>query len=281
MTFYRSVFAFRDASLAMRNVFVAVVLLIACTPALAHDYYLLPETFTPEVSKPVVVRLHLGDGFTPEGEKPFAPKLASTFQLVGAKQTRDLLKELPDEVKGPAIKFNEKGTWWLRLDRLPRQITLDADKFNSYLAEEGLQTVLEQRRKDKEDKLPGRERYSRCLKCLLQVDNVRDDTTTNPLGQKLEIVPQAHPGMVAKGKTLAVKVLFDGTALPEVAVTAYRREGEKVHKQALRTDKDGVAKVQLDAGGVWLVRLVHMVRCADRKEADWESYWSALTFSVP
>jgi len=265
----------------MRNLLVVVGLLTSISAGYAHDYYLLPDTFTPAVNKPVVVRLHLGDGFTSDGEKAFDPRLASTFQLVGPKHTMDLNKEWREEVKAPTLKLSDKGTHWLRLDRLPRQITLDAEKFNSYLADEGLQSILEQRRKEKEDKEPGRERYSRCLKCLLQADDVRDEAATKPLGQKLEIVPQTHPAAVAKGKTLAVTVLFDAKPLADVALTAYRREGDKVHKQTLRTDKEGVASVRIDGGGVWLLRLVHMQGCPDRKEADWESYWSALTFRVP
>jgi hypothetical protein len=38
--------------------------------------------------------------------------------------------------------------------------------------------------------------------------------------------------------------------------------------------------LKIDHSGEWIVRLVHLRRCSEPKEADWESFWAALTFGV-
>ena len=48
----------------------------------------------------------------------------------------------------------------------------------------------------------------------------------------------------------------------------------------LTTAKDGTAEVKISHAGKWLVRMVHMRRCADRDEADWESFWTSLSFAI-
>ena len=37
---------------------------------------------------------------------------------------------------------------------------------------------------------------------------------------------------------------------------------------------------EIDHAGEWIVRLVYLRRCEEPEEADWESFWSAMTFGV-
>ena len=53
----------------MRYSLAILALFAFAAIACAHDYWLLPATFTPEVGKPVSLALHVGDHFTTEGEK--------------------------------------------------------------------------------------------------------------------------------------------------------------------------------------------------------------------
>jgi uncharacterized GH25 family protein len=179
------------------------------------------------------------------------------------------------------ITFDKPGSWWVALERERKTIRLEADKFNDYLAEEGLDKILEQRRVLGEDRKPGRERYSRYLKCLLQVGAKSDDTWKKRADHRLEIEPVADPLSVKAGTAFKVRVLFEGKPLANVPLFALHREGEKVSRQKVTTAMDGTADVKLTHSGLWLIRLVHMRRCPDQEEADWESFWSALTFAVP
>jgi hypothetical protein len=49
----------------------------------------------------------------------------------------------------------------------------------------------------------------------------------------------------------------------------------------MTTDKMGQITMKIDRNGSWLVRLVNMQRCqTDCGEADWESFWGAISFGV-
>jgi hypothetical protein len=257
------------------------LLLLTAGPARAHDYWFMPETFFPAPRADVALRLHVGDHFVSEAERPFAKKPTLRFQLFHGKETLDLAP-LSREDKTPfaRVTVRSAGTHLIALDRASHLITLDADKFNRYLAEEGLDAVLAERRKAGEDKLPGRERYSRYLKSLLQVGAERDDTARKVLGQRLEIVPQANPYRLKPGDLLTVRVLFEGKPLAGARVFALRRQGDKTHTQKATTSAEGLATVKLDAAGPWLIRLVHLRRAVKDADADWESFWAALTFAL-
>jgi uncharacterized GH25 family protein len=177
------------------------------------------------------------------------------------------------------LTFDREGTHWVGLERDRKTIRLEAAKFNEYLKEEGLDSILDQRRLAKEDDRPGRERYSRYIKCLIQCGN-GDRCWEKTLGHRLEIVPLADPNSIKVGSTLKVRVQFEGKPLADVAVFALHRKDEKTSTDRQRTNAEGIATFRLTDAGPWLVRLVHMRRCPDREEADWESFWGAMSFAV-
>ena len=87
------------------------------------------------------------------------------------------------------------------------------------------------------------------------------------------------------GDTLQVRILFEGKPLVGARVFAYDQSGgqskSQIHEQSARTSGDGVVAFKLGHPGEWLVRLVHMRRCAaDCAEIDWESFWGAYSFGI-
>lgn len=258
-----------------------LLLLLLPMPALAHDYWLEPETYFPVAGKVMILKLHVGDDFVSEMERPFQKKPTVKFDLIGAKKKLDLLPEGEDG-KTPVARVTipTPGTYLMAMERAPQTIRLEAEKFNRYLTEEGLENILAQRKQAGEEKQEGKERYSRYLKCLVQAGDPRDDTFKQVLGLKLEIVPQVHPYSLKPGDSLAVLILFDGKPLKGVRLFAHHRKDGKTETQALTTSDAGLATLKLPQAGPYLVRLVHMRRCTDKGESDWESFWGALTFAV-
>jgi uncharacterized GH25 family protein len=258
-----------------------VSLLLAALPGAAHDYWLVPDAFFVKPGDETALHLHVGDDFVSEKERPFQKTPIVRFNLVHGKETMDLIPlGVEDKTPFAKVALKKAGTYLVRMDRSPQKIELDPEKFNKYLADEGLDAILEQRKKLGEDKQPGRERYSRCLKSLLQCGDERDATATAAVGQTLEIIPLDNPYSLKGGDTLKVRVLFDGKPLKGAKVFAHRRAGDKVTTQAATSDADGTAAFKLDGEGSYLVRLVHMRRCAGVEGVDWESFWAALTFGM-
>lgn len=257
------------------------MLLTAASPAAAHDYWLEPDTFFPQLNSSVALRLLIGDGFVNEQERPFQKKLTLRLELIGAGKTTDLAA-LAEEGRKPLAKvhIDKPGCYWVVLDRDWAYLTLEAKKFSAYLLEEGLQNILDERAKAKEMNQPGKERYRRYLKCLLRAGAESDDAWKRTFGQALEIVPLANPAGLKVGDTLHVKVLFEGKPLTKAPTFAHARSGKDVNRTALKTDQQGIAAIPLKSTGPWLVRLVHMRRCTADAKVDWESHWSSFTFSL-
>jgi uncharacterized GH25 family protein len=259
---------------------VGLLLAVFAAPGAAHDYWIEPDDFSPPVGKAVAVRVFVGDRFKSEGERPFQKKPTVSLRLVSSGKTIDLAAAA-QEGKTPMtdIICPQKGNYWVALERAPVAITLAADKFNRYLEDEGLAAIVAERRRTKEEGKPGRERYARSLKCLLRAGEASDETWKRILGHRLEIVPLADPH-AAPGGMLKVRLLFEGKPLPNATLFALCKDGKKVTQQRRTTTVDGSTEVRLAGKGTWLLRLVHMRRCTSRADADWESFWTSLTFEL-
>jgi uncharacterized GH25 family protein len=258
-----------------------LVLVVLTTAARAHDYWLQPATFTPAAGKPVALSLHVGDGFVSEIERAFQKKPTLHFHLHSGSDSIDLAASAREGDK-PLARFTcpRSGTCLIAMERDAQLITLAAKKFTAYLAEEGLQGVLADRKKRGEADTPGRERYRRYLKCLVRAGGKGDDTWKKSAGHKLEIVPLTDPTGLKAGETWKVRIVFDGKPLAGARVTAYSGAGAKVKNRTATTTAAGEARFTLDESGPYLVRLVHMRRATGDREADWHSFWAALTFAI-
>ena len=267
----------------MKRLAILVALfLLASGKTDAHDYWMQPNNFFAKPKEKISVRLFVGDVFNPEIERGFSKKPTTRFELISTGQATIPLLPLGVENKKPfsELRLAKGGDYWLVMDRRPRYIKLTAEKFNKYLAHEGLTNILEERRRLKEDKKPGLERYGRHLKCLLRVGAGDGKTWKEIVKQRLEILPLSNPATKKPGDTLNVRILFEGKPLAKAPLFAYNKSVKGIGKQALHTNEQGIAELRITGRGTWLVRLVHMRRCVDSKEADWESFWGAMSFGI-
>src|SRR5262245_1849321 len=270
----------------MNRALCAIAALLAgAGGALAHDYWLVPETFTPKKGEEVKVRMFVGDGFEAEKEIEYSSKKTTALELITAKAK---VKEFPDLKDGtkPTVSFkmDAMNTAVLRIDRGWSSITLKADKCTEYLKEEGLEHIIKARSVAGEADADGKERYRRCLKTILHAGGEPDDTPTKPLGQVLEIVPGKNPYSLKAGDELPVRVLFEDKPLAGLKLFAWYRDAKVVETLTATTDKEGKASFKLTRSGVWLIRGVHMRRVSEKNPdppADWESFWVSVTFEVP
>jgi uncharacterized GH25 family protein len=166
-------------------------------------------------------------------------------------------------------------------------IELTAEDFSDYLEHDGVLDVLEARLRDGTADRPAAERYSKHVKTILQVGEPKTDSYSHRLGYPIEIVPLANPGTLSAGRTLEVLVLAAGEPVAGQLVYAsyegfHGHDETGSHREAarLRTDENGVARVELTRPGRWYVRLIRMLP-VDEEGVDYESNWATLTFQVP
>ncbi len=95
----------------------------------------------------------------------------------------------------PIYEFSadKSGNYLLAMERNWSYITLEPQKFEDYLVEDGMEYISKEREKLGETDKQGRERYSRYIKTLLQVGDKRTDVYKKKLGMKLEIMPLENP----------------------------------------------------------------------------------------
>jgi hypothetical protein len=273
----------------------AVVLLAA--PAAAHDFWIDPSTFTPPVGAVVAVRLRVGERHAGE-PVPRDPERIVRFELVGPLGDAPRKEKVPGfagwEPAGQA-RPTAPGLHALVYRSTPVPITLPAEKFEAYLAQEGLDAVLAARAARGDRAEPGREIYSRCAKALLDVgggaaaagsrpagatSSSGPRAADRPLGLTLELVAERDPYRLAPGGELPVRLLYRGEPLAGALVMAIPAD-EPTAPLSARSDRRGGVAFRLGRGGRWLVKAVHMIPAPAGSGADWESLWASLTFAVP
>lgn len=264
----------------LRGLAAAIAVAATATAAHAHDYWLLPAQLVMPHEGEVAISQFVGEDFAAHDER--ALKLARFPKLahLHAGASEDLAASAVDGAL-PMLRVSLRGAGGhlIVADRNASRIELAPSKFEAYLEHEGLGAVSKERARLGESGKPGRERYTRHLKALVQVGSARDETYGARAGMRLEIVPEANPVFVEPGAALPVLVLFGGAPLPGVRVEAFSRDGADVRGASYTTDAEGRIRVAIDRRGAWLLRLVHMIRCAGCADADWESFWGAYTFA--
>lgn len=253
----------------------ALALGLLTAPALrAHDFWIEPSAFAPLPGQRIVVRLRVGQGF--HGDPvPRDPALIERFDTVGSAGASPVLGVAGREPAGYA-SFAAPGLYWIVYGSTPAKVELAAAKFETYLAEEGLEAIHAQRAKRGQTGTDVKERFSRCAKAAIAVSGGGAGFDT-VLGLTLELIPEADPTLLKPGGELPLRLLYRGKPLAGALVVALARD-QPQSKVSARTDAKGRVKLRLDRPGPWLVKAVHMIPAPAGADADWESFWASLAF---
>jgi uncharacterized GH25 family protein len=258
-----------------RSLFFSLFFLLSPT-LFAHDFWIEPSTFRPEVGERMSVALRVGQKV--QGDPmPRIPTLIERFVLVSAKSESNILG-MPGSDPAGVVLVNAPGLQWLAYQSNPYPVSLDAKKFEDYLKEEGLERVIATRAKKGQSNAPGRERFYRCAKALLDVAGAPTSAET-ALQFTLELIPRKNPYALHAGDKLPVMLLYRGKPLANVLIVAMNK-AEPVNAVRARTDAKGHATLPIARTGFWLVKAVHMEAAPPEAGVDWESWWASMTFEL-
>jgi len=273
---------FTKPTTLLKKYLPALLLATAAFTAAAHEFWLLPPQFFVAPGTTLNLRLFVGENFAGErwaGKsnrvtrfEHYAP--AGPVSLLSAATAADTLY--------PTVTFAQPGTHLVALATNNATITLEVEKFNTYLKEEGLDYILLQRQQRNALNQPGREVYSRCAKTLVQVGNYTSADTSRawsrPAGLALDLVPEQNPYALRPGNSLTIRVLADGQPKAGQLVQVWQRApGQNVKISKLYSNQNGRVLFRVTNAGQYMVSAVRMVP-VNRPEADWQSTWSTLTF---
>jgi uncharacterized GH25 family protein len=256
----------------------AAFLLALAAPLFAHDFWLEPSTFSPQPGQIVGVRLRVGQDLLGD-PVPRDPALVNQFVFEDASGRKPLVGRTGSDPAG-LLRVDGQGLVVIGYSSNPSTVDMEAEKFNQYLKDEGLDAIaaLRARRKQTGDK--SHELFSRCAKSLVLSGLPNRTQADRALGFTLELVAERNPYTMRPGEDLPVRLTYENRPMPGALVVAINRLNP-AEKQSARTDADGRVKLHLREGGLWLVKSVHMIPAPAGAGADWQSYWASLTFELP
>lgn len=266
----------------MKRIVTTLILLASAWMVFtSHEFWLAPNQFRLKLGQTVQLDMLVGEDFHGEMWGARIKRTQSVSHYFG-KEKEDLTAQaLATDSTAIEFKCKKAGTHLLAMRSNNSFIELEAEKFNAYLEEDGIENILALREKQNQLDKPSREFYQRCAKTLLQVGQKTDNTYAINCGMPLEIMPLQNPYRLKVGDKLSVKILFEGKPLPDAVVRSWQKADEtKTNQGRFRTNAQGIAEIELNAKGFWMISLVRMVETTDKSQADYQSYWGSLTFEM-
>jgi uncharacterized GH25 family protein len=271
--------------------YIALFLISTCLPASAHNLWLNPGDYFPQVGTTV----DIGIGW---GHKYPADRID---QEVKEDRVQEISAVDPDGLKTGLIKVS------------PALYKLSVDKAGAYLVtakiKSGSFTMTAEGRKWGDKKSVADP--IKCVNYHIETKTVilagkSDSNFSFAAGQPLEVIPLTHLNNLKNGDQFDVKVLFEGKPLPNATVRATyagfampdiaphgssekgdKKANQKGDKKAKMhypvetvTDDQGQATVQVDKAGYWMILLSHKPPYPDKETCDEYMYNQAFTFQV-
>lgn len=257
-----------------KSILVALLLAVATSgPLRAHDFWIEPETFRPEVASTLSAHTLVGQAFRGDALGRNEQHI-QRFVLAGPSGESPFLGVAGDNPAG-SVRVPAAGLYVIGYESRPLSVDLDPGKLRAYVAEEGLEPFFRAGTSG-----PIRDHFSRCAKALILAgDAVARQGYDRRLGCALELVPEANPYALGEEGSLPLQLLLAGSPLEGALVVAMESE-QPEEGVAARTDAHGRVRLELSGPGVWLVKSVYMAPVPG-KDAEWASYWASLTFEVP
>lgn len=255
---------------------ILIIALASC--ALAHDTWLIPDRFV--VERGSVVNLDLTSGMAfPTLETSIKPERIDRSHCRLAGHSFEL-KDYSPAPKSLLFKarLSESGIATIWVELKPRSLVLTTRLVKEYLDEIGAPDSIRQQWEKAKKPRRWREEYTKHSKTFVRAgDSQSDRSWGEPVGMRLEIVPETDPTSLRPGDALAVRVLKSGAPVSSISVGIVNAGDARGKIQ--KTDAEGRATFRLDRGGRWLIRVTELRR-SSHAGFDWESDFTTLTFQV-
>lgn len=259
----------------MRTLMLALTTVALTCTASAHEFWISPAGFRLAAQTPTPIRLMVGDGF-PGEPRPRDPTKLDRFVCLGA-HGETPVPGVDGESPAGVMGAQPAGTYVLAYRSRATRIELEASKFEAYLKEEGLESIIEARKASGQASKPGRELFSRCAKAVVRVGDGPAEGFDRAAGLPVELTPLDDPFALKVGDTIRVRATRDGVAIPGATVHAFAAATPGKRLATQTADAQGVATFKVEHAGVLLFNTIWMSRAAPGADAEWESLWASLT----
>ena len=269
----------RFAMFALRlNSLLVCAALFACNTVGAHDFWIEPDTFRPAPEASVDLRLREGVDFK-GNTLPYIPEWFSDFSRTSTKG-REAIESIPGDDPAATV-IAPPGALLIGYRSNRAFVELPAEKFNSYLDEEGMEFIRQARIARGEDAESAPEYFVRCAKTLLQTGPAdASEVFATKLGYTLELTPLSNPYRLKAGDKLTFRLDYRGKPASDLLVQAFTADNP-TERQRIRTNSRGEAVITLKNPGIWMVKAVNIQPIIADPKAKWQSYWASFLFELP
>ncbi|MBB6096330.1 putative GH25 family protein [Povalibacter uvarum] len=261
---------------------LAAIAVTASFGSNAHDFWIQPATFSPRIDEAVSITLLVGDPSSRQRSQ-IKSKRITRFDSIGPsgeRTDRRGVLTLHEPQHDGELRWKAPGTHVLILETDNRaESYLPAEKFNAYLAEEGLTPALRHRQLTGRTVAEGSERYSRRAKMLVQVGGAADSNSFSmPTGLSLELVPEANPYATPPAARLPLRVIHEGQPLAGALVKMIDLRGNLTVVDRFTSDAAGRGSFAMPSDGEWIVSVTWTRVLPEAEEVDFETVFSTLSF---
>ena len=258
----------------------AVALLMIAAPSAGHDFWIQPARFEVVPGTPIAFTFQVGHG-------KFRERWSNNQRIVSLVDfhrgvRRDLRSQLQaGESFDVTMNAAAPGLHIIAMQSNHATSELPAIRFNEYAREEGIAPIIAARNAARKTNAPGRERYSRRAKAMVQVGPLGAASppfATRPIGLKLEIVPDRDPYRLGADRTLPVHVLYNGRRLPGATVKLTNLANDERPVAIAVTDRTGQARFRVPATGAWLLNVIWSEPVRNDPKVEFDTTFSSLTF---
>ncbi|MEM8750974.1 MAG: DUF4198 domain-containing protein [Pseudomonadota bacterium] len=268
------------ALLAKRTISaIALALMALAVPAAAHEYYLIPQNFSPDAGSEVAIEHRLGQRFKGD-EMPWISKWNIRSELWTSDTSAKVEGKDGDR---PALTVTLPKT---ELTAVIHQSNIEYltfqtwEKFRAYVLKEGIAYALQPSLDGSKPKEKLLEAYSRFAKTLI-TPNGTTQGKDRPTGLKVELVALENPMAIDPKTAMPVQLLYDGKPLAGAMIKVFVGQ-DTAPAYKILTNTDGQAKIPAAGPGPYLLNAIHITDPQSPgkpvEQAHWESFWASLTF---
>jgi len=185
-----------------------VVTLSVTVPVTAHDFWIEPTSYLPEPGTLIGIRARVGDAFLGDP----VPRDSSILEQMLVEDAVGRRPVYGRDGADPAglLRVTAPGLHAIEYFGKPSRVDLTANKFNTYLQDEGLEAIAAARARLHQSDSGVRELFTRCAKTLVLLGAPSPDQRDRALGCALELVAERNPYALEPGQTLPVRLTYNG-----------------------------------------------------------------------
>jgi uncharacterized GH25 family protein len=262
-----------------KKIEIPILLFVAIALISAREFWMQPLKFVYKPGEKLVMNFQVGENFIGE-QWDLKKNQIETLLLHNMSGSATVLDSiLEDNKKNLGFTLRESGTYVLSMQTKNALNNWDAEKFNDFLKENGLDDIIDRRTKTNTLASQTKEYYSSYTKLLVQVDEKKDDAHKKLNNFPVEIVPLENPYSLKIGDPIHFKILFDGKPVFGVRVKVWNRFDNRTTIQNIYTEKNGTLETRVSSPGPWMVSVVRMIP-SKQSGADWQSFRGSLVFGI-